>query len=64
MTKINKTDIENINLLKKELKIKGVQTVKIKKGNYEIEISSSENVDNQKIRNISLQKENLIKNTA
>ena len=40
MTKINKTDIENINLLKKELKIKGVQTVKIKKGNYEIEISS------------------------
>ena len=40
MTKINKTDIENINLLKKELKIKGVQTVKIKKGNYEIEINS------------------------
>jgi len=40
MTKIDKTDLENINFLKKELKIKEVQTVKIKKGNYEIEISS------------------------
>ena len=47
MTKIDKTDLENINLLKKELKIRGVNTVKIKKGNYEIEISSKTKEENQ-----------------
>ena len=40
MTKIDKTDIENISIIKKELKIKGIAKVKIKKGNYEIEVSS------------------------
>ena len=42
MTKIDKIDIENINLIKKELKLKNVKTIKVKKGDYEIEISTSE----------------------
>ena len=36
MTKIDKTDLENLNLLKKEFKIKNIQSVKIKKGNTEV----------------------------
>ena len=46
MVKIDKKDIDNINFLKKELKLKKITTVKIKKGNYEIELSS-ENIDNK-----------------
>ena len=42
MTKIDKTDIENIKLIKKEAGLKGVSKIKIKKNNYEIEISSSD----------------------
>ena len=49
MAKIDKTDLENINFLKKELKLKNIQSIKIKKGDYEIEITSSENVSTQKI---------------
>ena len=44
MTKIDKTDIENINLISKEAKIHKINKVKIKKGNYEIEISSINNL--------------------
>ena len=40
MTKIDKTDIENIKLIIKETKIGKVSNYKIKKGDYEIEISS------------------------
>ena len=58
MTKIDKTDLENINFLKKELKLKNIQSIKIKKGDYEIEISSSENVSTQKIKQIPSQDEN------
>ena len=61
MTKINKNDLENINFLKKELKLKNIQSIKIKKGNYEIEISSNENIRDQKIQQISLQDESLQK---
>ena len=61
MTKIDKNDLENINFLKKELKLKNIQSIKIKKGNYEIEISSNENSRDQKIQQISLQDENLLK---
>tara|TARA_Y100000590_G_C15407896_1_gene896442 strand:- start:266 stop:715 length:450 start_codon:yes stop_codon:yes gene_type:complete len=42
MTKIDKTDLENINILKKKLKIENIKKVRIKKGNYEIEISSDQ----------------------
>jgi len=41
MTKIDKTDIANISLIKKEFKLKNITTIKVKKGNYEIEISNS-----------------------
>ena len=40
MSKIDKTDLENISLIKKEFKLKNITTIKIKKGNYEIELSS------------------------
>ena len=58
MAKIDKTDLENINFLKKELKLKNIQSIKIKKGDYEIEISSSENDSTQKIKQIPSQDEN------
>ena len=41
MTKIDKTDIENIKLIIKEADFKGASKVKIKKNNYEIEITSN-----------------------
>ena len=42
MTKIDKTDIENIKLLLNETKIENVSKFRIKKGEYEIEISSEQ----------------------
>tara|TARA_B100000575_G_scaffold290868_1_gene295448 strand:- start:219 stop:665 length:447 start_codon:yes stop_codon:yes gene_type:complete len=41
MTKIDKTDIENIRVIKKEANLKNISKVKIKKNNYEIEITSN-----------------------
>ena len=61
MTKIDKNDLENINYLKKELKLKNIKSIKIKKGDYEIEISSNENIHDQKIQQISSQDKNLTK---
>ena len=58
MTKIDKTDLENIKLIVKETKINGVAKIKIKKNDYEIEITSNEFTDN----NVSVQK--IEKNTA
>ena len=40
---------------------KTLNQIESQKGDYEIEISSSENFDNQKIRQISLQSENSLK---
>ena len=40
MSKIDKTDIENIKLLTKEAKLSSLSKIKIKKGDYEIELSS------------------------
>ena len=40
MVKIDKTDIENIQLISKETKLQNITSVRIKKGNYEIEVSS------------------------
>ena len=60
MTKIDKNDLENINFLKKELKLKNIQSIKIKKGNYEIEISSNENIHDKKNQQMSLQDESLL----
>ena len=48
MSKIDKTDIENIKLITKEAKLSNLSRVKIKKGDYEIELSSeSSNVITQ-----------------
>ena len=52
MTKIDKTDLENIKLIVKESKINGVAKIKIKKNDYEIEITSNDFTGN----NISVQK--------
>ena len=46
MAKIDKTDLENISLLKKTFKLKNLLTIRIKKGNYEIELSSQINSTN------------------
>ena len=40
MSKIDKTDIDNIKLITKEAKLSNLSRVKIKKGDYEIELSS------------------------
>ena len=42
MTKIDKTDINNINLIIKEGKLNNISKMKIKKNNYEIEITSND----------------------
>tara|TARA_B100000965_G_scaffold173450_1_gene144837 strand:+ start:123 stop:569 length:447 start_codon:yes stop_codon:yes gene_type:complete len=52
MTKIDKTDLENIKLIVKESKINSVAKIKIKKNDYEIEITSKDIVGN----NVSVQK--------
>ena len=43
MAKIDKTDLENIQLISKETKLRNITSVRIKKGDYEIEISSLSN---------------------
>ena len=53
MTKIDKVDIANINLLIKETEIKNVSKIKIKKNNYEIEITSN-NLSTNKLGNNSI----------
>ena len=57
MTKIDKTDLENIKLIVKESKINTVAKIKVKKNDYEIEITSNDFSGN----NVSVQK--LEKNT-
>ena len=52
MTKIDKTDLENIKLIVKESKINSVAKIKIKKNDYEIEITSDDFVG----KNVSVQK--------
>ena len=52
MTKIDKADLENIRLIVKESKINSVAKIKIKKNDYEIEITSNNFVEN----NVSVQK--------
>ena len=51
MTKFDKTDIENIKLIKKQADIKNISKIKIKKNNYEIEITSNNfSTDNQNLK--------------
>ena len=77
MSKIDKTDIENIKLITKETKLTNLSRIKIKKGDYEIELSSesssviapvSQNnptsnikISDEKIANEETKEENIIK---
>ncbi len=77
MSKIDKTDIENIKLITKETKLNNVVKIKIKKGDYEIELSSQtsntsnsypEVINNSKIKTTEekivsedLKEENIVK---
>ena len=77
MRKIDKTDIENIKLITKEAKLSNLSRIKIKKGDYEIELSSesanviapvsqknpTSNIKNSedKITNEETKEENIIK---
>ena len=62
MTKIDKTDIDNIKVIVKETGFKNISKIKIKKNNYEIEISSetlsSLNQVSKNIENLSETQEN------
>ena len=71
MAKIDKTDLDNISLIKREFKLNNITTIKIKKGNYEIELSSeakniaknvlnSQNIE-EKIKDKKTTKENVKK---
>ena len=53
MVKIDKTDLENIQLISKETKLQNINSVRIKKGDYEIEISSLPNSKKQEFIQIS-----------
>ena len=53
MAKIDKTDLENIQLISKETKLQNITSVRIKKGNYEIEISSLPNSKKQEFIQVS-----------
>ena len=69
MAKIDKTDIENIQLISKETKLQNITSVRIKKGNYEIEISSQSNSTKQEFiqlheNKIKQQKDEIIEETV
>ena len=53
MAKIDKTDLENIQLISKETKLQNINSVRIKKGDYEIEISSLPNSKKQEFIQVS-----------
>ena len=77
MSKIDKTDIENIKLITKETKLTNLSRIKIKKGDYEIELSSESsnvitpvseklpiskmNISEEKVSNEEIKEENIVK---
>ena len=77
MSKIDKTDIENIKLITKEAKLTNLSRIKIKKGDYEIELSSESSsviapvsqkipssnikVSEEKINTEEIKEENIVK---
>ena len=77
MSKIDKTDIENIKLITKETKLSNLSRIKIKKGDYEIEISSESSnvlaplseklpksktiISEEKVSNEQIKEENIVK---
>ena len=77
MSKIDKIDIENIKLITKEAKLSNLSKIKIKKGDYEIELSSessrvvapvsekipvsNEKISEEKIATEEIKEENIVK---
>jgi acetyl-CoA carboxylase biotin carboxyl carrier protein len=77
MSKIDKIDIENIKLITKESKLSNLSRIKIKKGDYEIELSSESsnvlaplsknqpksktNTSEEKVSNEQIKEENIVK---
>ena len=77
MSKIDKTDIENIKLITKETKLSNLSKIKIKKGDYEIELSSESsnvvaplsekqpksktNISEEKVSNEQIKEDNIVK---
>ena len=77
MSKIDKTDIENIKLITKEAKLSNLSKIKIKKGDYEIELASeltntvssvtkkvstsNTNISEEKIASEEVKEENIVK---
>ena len=77
MSKIDKTDIENIKLITKETKLSNLSRIKIKKGDYEIELSSESsnvlaplsekqpksktNISEEKVSKEQIKEENIVK---
>ena len=77
MSKIDKTDIENIKLITKEAKLSNLSKIKIKKSDYEIELSSesssviapvsqkipasNNNVSEEKMTTEEIKEENIVK---
>ena len=77
MSKIDKTDLENIKLITKEAKLSNLSRIKIKKGDYEIELSSESaniiapvseklpklktKISEEKTTNEDLKEENIVK---
>ena len=77
MSKIDKTDIENIKLITKQTKLSNISRIKIKKGDYEIELSSESsnvlaplsekqpksktNISEEKVSNEQIKEENIVK---
>ena len=64
MPKIDKTDLENIALIKKEFKLKNITTIKIKKGNYELELSSETKSTTKNVLNSQSIEEKIIDKKA
>ena len=55
MTKIDKTDLQNIKLIVKETNLNGISKIKIKKNNYEIEICGN-NFSNESLSSNIIEK--------
>ena len=60
MTKIDKTDIDNIKAILKEAKIENLSKFRIKKGEYEIEISSEQLLKSTEAKEVKSQPVNKI----
>ena len=64
MVKIDKIDLDNIKLISKETRMQKITSVRIKKGNYEIEVSEASNFLNQDDQKLQYKKQDSKKNNV